>query len=155
VPSAVIKYVCLPLFGLALLVVGVGILLDTYPSATRITLVATVIAVLVAALLNRLRFWRTGYRAFRHGRDYVIYEERDPIGAMRRLGFDYGTRVGTPDVIYVPDETAWNRYMPIWACGRRREIIGRVQEAFSTSAHEYVPSSSMPTHYAEVNGLRP
>ena len=33
----------------------------------------------------------------------------------------------SPPVVYVPDEAKWDKVMPPWMCGRRAEILARLE----------------------------
>jgi hypothetical protein len=78
------------------------------------------------------RGWRVGHQ----GRDRMYYEElRD--GAWERIDIDGEMLMGRAHhVIYFASPEQWLRY-PVWARGRRDEIIARITSEFREPDYEY------------------
>ena len=65
----------------------------------------------------------------RRFKDYWVYEEKqgkDKPSLSLKLRRDDDDRY----LFVVPDEATWQRTMPQWALGRRREIVERIASAF-------------------------
>lgn len=78
------------------------------------------------------RGWRVGHQ----GRDQMYYEERI-AGEWQRLVVDGEMLTGRAHhVIYFKSAADWPHY-PLWAQGRRDEIIGRIKQEFREPDYEY------------------
>jgi hypothetical protein len=66
----------------------------------------------------------------RRFKNYWVYEERqgkDRLSLSLKLDFEEPDRY----ILLVPGETEWRRTMPLWAAGRRDEILERVMESWA------------------------
>jgi hypothetical protein len=77
--------------------------------------------------LNQIRFKRRGYRCVRKSRDTFEYQEVTDDG-VRSMGIDGVMQVGAPHILLLPGAEKWDCQLPIWAKGRRKEIIARIQD---------------------------
>jgi hypothetical protein len=89
------------------------------------TLAVLALLVTVAGTWNYILFRKRGYRIYRHNRDQWVYEERTQEG-RQSLVLDGEMMSRGPDPLYVPDDTGWRLTVPVWARGRRDEILSRV-----------------------------
>ena len=80
-----------------------------------------------------------GFWVTRQGRDAIEYQELRE-GGVEELTIGGEMMVGTPHVVYVPNEEEWVQTMPDWAQGRREEIIANVRRKLGTKRYEYVYS---------------
>ena len=79
------------------------------------------------------RGWRVGHR----GRDSMYYEELIN-GVWARLNIDGEMLLGEAHhVIYFADEERWATIYPVWAQGRRLEIITRIKREFPPPDYLY------------------
>lgn len=92
------------------------------------------------------RDWRVGHR----GRDQMFYEERDGF-SWRRIEIDGEMLMGDAHhVIYFATPVQWQAKYPLWAQGRRDEIIARIKSEFRPPDYEYydgsgqIPAASPP-----------
>jgi hypothetical protein len=95
----------------------------------RRPVVLILLGVIVAAFfLARLSVARRGYRVDAHREDRIVYEESNGWFGLRRMVFD-GDTGPRHRLIYVPKPATWDAETPVWAHGRRSEILRRLQEA--------------------------
>lgn len=81
----------------------------------------------------RARRWMVEHR----GRDSFVYKELVG-GRLEQIDIDGEMLVGTPHhVLYIPNETEWDRRYPRWAQGRRREIVDRITSELRPPEYEY------------------
>jgi hypothetical protein len=105
-------------------------------------------AVLVPVVLIPL--WRLGRSAGtraglaakgysgRRFKNYWVYEEqqgRDRPSLSLKLQFEEPDRY----ILVVPPEAVWRRTMPLWAAGRRKEIIDRVTQSWAPEDVRWPP----------------
>jgi len=89
----------------------------------------------------RRLYWlrQHGFWVTRQGRDAIEYQElRD--GRVERLTIGGEMMVGAPHLVYIPTEEEWRQTMPLWAHGRRDEIIANVKRKLGTKRYEYAYS---------------
>jgi hypothetical protein len=82
-------------------------------------------------LASHVEFRRRGYQIRWLKEDEWIYEERRSDGSVRHLPFSR-TTVGegypAPCNVRIHDEESWERQVPLWAQGRRTEILERIAD---------------------------
>lgn len=145
-------YVAVPIISLvAWLAGGIAILLAipvmlwSYPRVAVIVVSALAFIVAIAWLVHfywlmgRLEFRRRGYRImpahvtdflfWPRGPQQVVYEEFSAEGRVQRLHF-VGQIVSdeTPNrcEVHLPSPERWDSKVPLWARGRRTEIVARI-----------------------------
>ena len=104
---------------------------------------------LIGAIRAGMRFRRRGYRVRYIGPGKYVYEERAVLpasevrsfwhqlrtptqisfGTCNQLAFHGGPKSGSFEV-ELPPEERWNDQVPLWAQGRRAEILDRIAECF-------------------------
>ncbi len=94
-----------------------------------------------AALLHRLRRGHTlrarSWLVERRCRDSFIYKERVG-GRLEQIEIGGEMLVGTPHhVIYIPNDTEWDRRYPRRAQGRRRGIAVRIASELRPPEYDY------------------
>ncbi len=78
----------------------------------------------------------------RRFKDYWVYEEKqgkDKPSLSLKL-----QRADDRYLLVVPDEASWQRTMPHWALGRRREIMARVASAFPDEDVQWPAGEAAP-----------
>ncbi len=114
------------------------------PGSDALAVFMLVLAVLFfPAIWPLFRLWRyyrlysSGFYVTRKGRDLIEYQERR-AGMICRLTLYREMMATPPNVVYVPTEDEWQCDMPVWARGRREEIIENVKRALGTKRNEFV-----------------
>ena len=92
-------------------------------------------------ILAQIEFWRCGYRViaispkeylrWKPGPKQWAYEERALDGRVLRLPFVrviLGKGYPAPSELRLPSEKAWDAQVPLWARGRRVEVLQRIVE---------------------------
>lgn len=112
-------------------------LLEQHPQLASIFFVAVTLVVAHGGLVSfwiltyQLKFRRRGYQIVWLAGNEWAYEERRTDGSIEFVPFFrkfVGEGYPTPCEVHIPSEDRWDRQVPEWAQGRRREILGRIAE---------------------------
>jgi hypothetical protein len=97
-------------------------------------------------IMDQLEFWRLGYRIRQANsksfwgwnwtvgsEQQCVYEERIAAGRIQSLSFMrvvLGDGYPAPCEVHLPKEQDWDAQMPLWARGRRSEVMERMRNCF-------------------------
>jgi hypothetical protein len=139
---------------------------DNHPARQAILVVAAIAALTLIAWFAAGRWavfvpivliplWRLGRTARSRGtlatqgfsgrrfKNYWVYEEqqgKDRPSLSLKLEFHEPDRY----VLVVPTEAEWRRTMPLWAAGRRDEIMQRVTQSWEPGDVRWPPGEAKP-----------
>ena len=84
-------------------------------------------------LASHIEFRKRGYQVNWLTADQWAYEERRNDGSVERLPLSRkmtGDGYPAPCTVYVQSRESWDECAPVWARGRRTEIMSRIAEQF-------------------------
>ncbi len=79
----------------------------------------------------------------RRFKDYWVYEEKQGKDKPS-LSFKLQRAADDRYVLHVPDAAEWRRTMPLWAVGRRPEIVARIASAWAPEDLAWPPGETPP-----------
>jgi hypothetical protein len=106
---------------------------------------------------DRVDFWRRGYQVKRISEIDWVYEERSSTSEERILPYvrkERGEGYPAPCTIRIFDTEEWESDAPLWARGRRREIIERIVNCHGASRGVEVLIEKLELREAEAMTFR-
>ena len=103
-------------------------------------------------------FWRLGYRVKPVAGNQWLYQERPSRGSVRSFQFTcdvLGDGFRPPCEVWIPGEAMWQEVVPVWAQGRRGEIVERIANCLGAGGDgrvQFVELSRMDPFPHQNNG---